>query len=318
MGGLIVCLAATLLVVDARCRALPDGGVQYVIQIEPQLLERLESGAIEAVASHVPREINDIRAYQITIGTQKLAENAPTADSLTRISADDETQWVPLPTDGVECRVWIKPEILDEFQKPGRVIEGRIPDDVEKPSLFTIAVGTKPSAASLPIVTEPAATDSAVTEPVAIDPVLTEPVDTQPPLPEPEAVAGTSEPAITKIEPSQPPLEPTPSGSSAEPCVMEPPTDSKRISMVKPANHIEQPETKPDEQPQAKADSNSPAKDQSAAPPEWPLWATLALLGLFASLAGNMFLLWILHDFRTRYRELLRRMEKVGQFGGTS
>ena len=69
MGGAIVCFAAVLLGVDASWPSLPDGGLQYVIQIEPQVFERLESGAIETVGSHVPPDLADIRAFQIVIGT---------------------------------------------------------------------------------------------------------------------------------------------------------------------------------------------------------------------------------------------------------
>ena len=35
---------------------------------------------------------------------------------------------------------------------------------------------------------------------------------------------------------------------------------------------------------------------------------SLALLGLFASLGANVFLVWVASDFRGRYRALLRRV----------
>ncbi len=313
MCGSIVCLAAVLLGVDARWPPLPDGGSQYVIRIEPQVLDRLESGAIEAVGSYVPPYVKDVRAFQITIGPQRLPNNAPTADVQSPILAGVDIDWISLPAGRVECRLWIKPEAVDELQKSGRVIEGKIPADMGEPSLFTIAVGTKPSAESVP------ATNAVEPEPVEpeADQLPTDPA-TSPPITQPNlAKPANSRPPLPIIDPpSQTPYATTaPTLTNAEPAL--PPSEAGTGSRPMPgqqANYVEPVKTTPIERPQTKADSDSTTKKESTAEDSatLPLSPIVTFLGLIASLAGNIFLLWIVRDFRSRYRELLGRMGEVG------
>jgi hypothetical protein len=98
-----------------------------------------------------------------------------------------------------------------------------------------------------------------------------------------------------------------------EPPAVKPGAGSRQIP-AQPVANLEQSKSTPDERLQPKADSNStPKKESSAGDPAKPrLPPTVTLLGLFASLAGNVFLLWIMRNFRSRYRVLLRRMGKVG------
>lgn len=267
MGGTIVCIAAVLLGIDARWPPLPDGGWQYVVQIEPQVLEQLESGAIESLESHVPPYLNDVRAYQIVIGTQQLAKTTRTPNVQSLILAGVDTEWVPLPDGRFECRMWIHADVLEELQQSGRVIEGWIPADVKTLSLFTITVGTKPLAVSLPT------TNGA-----------------NPPPPAEAPPTAEVEPAVL------------PQGNGGAPLQAD------------PATFIEPSETTPNDQPPPKTDSNSTAKEKPApaATTEWPLSPTVTLCGLAASLAANIFLFWIMRDYRKHHRRLLRRMGEVG------
>jgi hypothetical protein len=75
MCGHIACIAAVLLGVDAGWQPLPEGGIEYIIQIEPQLLETLKSG--EPIQSDVPSYVKDVRAYRIVVGTAKLPRELP-------------------------------------------------------------------------------------------------------------------------------------------------------------------------------------------------------------------------------------------------
>lgn len=75
MYGNIACIAAVLLGVDAGWQPLPEGGVEYIIQIEPELLETLKSG--EPIQSDVPSYVKDVRAYRITVGTGKVPRELP-------------------------------------------------------------------------------------------------------------------------------------------------------------------------------------------------------------------------------------------------
>ena len=73
MGTIMVCLAAAMVGVDVGWRRLPDGGMEYIIQIEPQTLEALRAG--EAIQSYVPAEAGDIRSYRIEVGSKKKLTN---------------------------------------------------------------------------------------------------------------------------------------------------------------------------------------------------------------------------------------------------
>ena len=78
MGTIMVCLAAAMLGVDVGWQRLPDGGMEYIIQIEPQTLEALRAG--EAIRSDVPAEAGDIRSYRIEVGSKKkLTRDKPAA-----------------------------------------------------------------------------------------------------------------------------------------------------------------------------------------------------------------------------------------------
>jgi hypothetical protein len=67
MSGTI--LAATILVVGISTgwKPLPEGGYEYIIQIEPQTLQTLSSG--QNVYSDILPALRGIRSYRITVGT---------------------------------------------------------------------------------------------------------------------------------------------------------------------------------------------------------------------------------------------------------
>jgi hypothetical protein len=69
------CIAAVLLGIDAGWQPLPDGGMLYMIQIEPHLLETLASG--EPIQSDVPSFVKNVRAYRIMVGTAELPRELP-------------------------------------------------------------------------------------------------------------------------------------------------------------------------------------------------------------------------------------------------
>jgi len=81
MNSLSVLVLAAALGVEAGWQPLPEGGHEYTIQLEPQLLGLLAKGG-EEIVSEVPPGL-DVRRYRITVGTGKLArDNGPQADPL--------------------------------------------------------------------------------------------------------------------------------------------------------------------------------------------------------------------------------------------
>jgi len=80
MNSLMICLAAVF-GFDVGWERLPDGGVEYIIQLDPQALKLLQAG--ETFQSHVPPAAGEIRSYRIVVGRAKLPrdEPPPTASS---------------------------------------------------------------------------------------------------------------------------------------------------------------------------------------------------------------------------------------------
>ena len=71
MHSLIFLVAATTLGVDVGYQPLPEGGLEYIIQIEPQLLGTLKQG--QDLESEIPAELN-VRKFRITVGSGKLPQ----------------------------------------------------------------------------------------------------------------------------------------------------------------------------------------------------------------------------------------------------
>lgn len=70
MSSLLFLVATAAVGVEVGWQPLPDGGHEYTIQIEPQLLELLADGTQE-IASEVPDEV-DVRRYRVIVGSGQL------------------------------------------------------------------------------------------------------------------------------------------------------------------------------------------------------------------------------------------------------
>jgi hypothetical protein len=76
MNGLMICVAMTV-GIDVGWQNLPKGGMEYIIQLDPQTLESLRSGM--AIQSEIPPAAGEIRSYRIMVGTQQLRRETPVA-----------------------------------------------------------------------------------------------------------------------------------------------------------------------------------------------------------------------------------------------
>jgi hypothetical protein len=73
MNALAVVLVAATFAVDYGWTARDDGGVEYIIQIEPHLAEALRNGDLpEGVASEIVPQVQNVRAFRIMIGEDDL------------------------------------------------------------------------------------------------------------------------------------------------------------------------------------------------------------------------------------------------------
>jgi len=213
MCEVMLCVATVALGIDVGWRPLPSGGIEYIIQLEPEVLEALKSG--EPIESAVLPEVENIRAYRITVGRGKLPR---------QLLASRQTA-------------------LDRLPRP------------------PLRPAIEPNKAN----------------------VVLPPRSLQPP-------AGGS-PYVPRT---------LPAGESGKPLA------ERQAAFIKPAD------------PKPAAESpQTPAVAVEQEDPQRPwLPLILTLLGLFASLAGNVFLLWVAADFRNRYRALLVGGKDPAQRGG--
>ncbi len=63
-------VAAATLGINASWQPLPEGGVEYIIQLDSQSIELLRSGM--PLESYIPAEAGNVRSYRIISGTQTL------------------------------------------------------------------------------------------------------------------------------------------------------------------------------------------------------------------------------------------------------
>ena len=244
MCGNILFLAAVLGGIDAGWEPLPEGGVQYLIQIDPGLLE--SRGLGESLESCIPPQVQDVRVVRISVGTGPLPRELPPEPAA---EPEDNS-----PVAEPEAKSW---SLRDPQREP----------------------------ADLP-------PDGPVTDPFTVKPPSYTPPPPQTFHPDPDgqpiaAQTGHEEPlGGTTAEPKPPP-------STARPSTASQSTSAAKLRPEKDSDKAEK----------------TPGNSESGKP-WWPL--TLVFFGLFASLGVNGFLLWIVADFRSRYRALLRRMGDLG------
>jgi hypothetical protein len=70
MTGICVMIAAATLGIDYGWQPVAGGGIEYIIQIEPQMIEALKDG--RDIASDLPSDLRGVRCYRITVGTGPL------------------------------------------------------------------------------------------------------------------------------------------------------------------------------------------------------------------------------------------------------
>ncbi|HVU90022.1 MAG TPA: hypothetical protein VHD36_22005, partial [Pirellulales bacterium] len=70
MNGVLALVAAATLGIDVGWQPLDDGGLEYIIQLEPQTLDSLRDG--QDLSSQLPPSLQGVRTYRITVGNGPL------------------------------------------------------------------------------------------------------------------------------------------------------------------------------------------------------------------------------------------------------
>jgi hypothetical protein len=301
-------LAVAAFGIDAGWEPLDGGGVVYIIQIEPDQLDRLKS--YDDLLSDMPKDL-DVRQVKITIGTGKLPRSSPKLTS--------------------ENPALEKPTLIAEGSIPARKSgEGKVSvaDDAAGPQL-TAPTGT-PADKSL--------AKSEASKPAEATPEKTttlRPIDdgysSRDPKPRDEEELNT---APTRIEPAAraprdelfatPPSRPLSSRQLEEPREIPQPSRLRERSTSLPADRYVR---EPDEDYEAakptlpssfrtadnstRLDSVSDDRNARGSDAAWgPVVAIFFFLLL--SMGANMWLAWIAWEARQRYQVLLDKYRSIG------
>jgi hypothetical protein len=140
MNAIMICLVAATLGSDVGWERLPDGGMEYVIQLDPETLDALRSGSSFQSTLH-PDAGDDVRSYRIILGNGKLRRDMPLARSAKKTN-----------TDTIEG-----PELLprqlspDKAKKPMPGQAAVFEEPAAKPAIATKSASAEPSKPWLPL-----------------------------------------------------------------------------------------------------------------------------------------------------------------------
>jgi hypothetical protein len=302
MTGLFVCLSAAVLGVDYGWQPIAGGGIEYIIQIEPQMLDALTRG--EDLSSALPPAARNIRRYRIVAGNAPLPHHGE-----------------PLPIDQGEEPAAEKKTVAAEALP---VRYDRLED----------SGGAAPAKLSMPLASPYPHDYEAVGIPLPHPALGPPPVIRQ----RPTSIHEEPDAATVAVEPIE--REETDSRGESQTAAVQDARDASDLwtsGAKRPAGFSPLPKTKPsegpkpaerrsslpskqvqplaaDKQPPGQGDEPlSPSDQQDSKNDEQPSEkpGSAALVGLFASLGGNVFLIWVATGQRNRYRSLLRRSHEA-------
>jgi len=292
--GIAVVIAAVG--IDVGWRPLEDGRFEYILQLEPSVLEALRAG--REVASDIPDGARGARCYRLTVGTATLprsdtppapADAAPTgAFDITTLKAPAEQfGWQALEGGGFECILQLDPQRLDALAA-GEDIQGELPAFLHDVRTYRITLGTQ----SLP------------RTPIGGEAKTPSPDDPRTAAPQP-----VSDSLIREASAEVPPALPSAATDAAKGNSPPPQQDVVAQTAGYAQAGVLNAAGAPD-------DSGSPS---SVSPPlselipqrlSWREPYTLALIGLFTSVGMNLYLGWVTWNANHRYRVL--RQQVVG------
>ncbi len=266
MMGIIVCCAFAPVGVDFGWQPVAGGGVEYIIQIEPQMLERLRAG--EDVFSDLPPRAGNIRGYRITVGTSVLPHHGqppPAGAPAPRSPQADRPTNDPLAAEG---------------PLPGPVLGPVLTMDQTTP-------GAAQHAAPAPLHRAEAA------KPLENQPTGFERAESNATESHASSSSSHQRPATKRAAENRGRVKQShevrrPASSGRPPVTSAPPSPNADVPQAAGAKTPARKSGLPS------AETASPARPSPA------------LFGLFASLGVNAFLLWVAVSQRTRYRALVK------------
>ncbi len=95
MNVLLISIAVATLGVDYGWKRLPDGGSEYIIQLNQQTLDALRDG--QPIQSDVMPEAGKVRSFRIVVGDEKLSRDKPLDKPTSQTAVLDPPRLAPNP-----------------------------------------------------------------------------------------------------------------------------------------------------------------------------------------------------------------------------
>jgi hypothetical protein len=301
MSPVFAFIAVAALGIDVGWQPLDEGGVEYIIQIEPDQVDRIVK--FDDLISNVPKDL-DVRRYRITIGNEKLPRITPKTSPAARSALKKAAPIVDMPAPTKEV-----------------IAEGTIPAAEPKPEATILE-----SSDSTPIeLAEPTnfegpelpATETTAQKPVAGTFLTSDPAP-QDEEGEEDSYSSGSQPAGRTLSSQRDDLLGSSSKSRlrSESAENMSPRLSAEDNRYAP-NDYEAQKPRADKSPLhtalnlKKGSDNDSNLETSAGDNAWG-----PLVGIFffllISMAANMWLGWVAWEARTRYQVLLEKYRAAG------
>ncbi len=266
--------------VDTGWQPHEAGGLEYIIQIEPELLAALREG--ESLTSEIPAHVEGVRRYRIVVGNKPLPKISPPPASQ-NAPPPAQQQQSPPPPRATERE---QPPRSEATEPP------RVPPTEQAAEAAAPRYPTEPRYPS-----EPQGTDAlpsrepndAATEQAA-----------QPQ--QPEAQPEPRYPDFDPPPPHRPELEPAVEPS--RPAISEPIAETEPPRIFDGDGEPEGLQTTFKQPTEAASGSSAASSAETSDAPTLVGWS-IALLLLVASLAANIYLGWMWIDTRRRYQSLV-------------
>jgi hypothetical protein len=312
MTTLTMLIGLATLGVETGWQPVDDGALEYIIQIEPSLLDALRDG--QPITSEIPAELKGVRRYKIVVGKAQLPRtDLPAPPGSTPAGPTALAQGSPgtPPPPAASLPGGSLPGGSSPAVTPPAAAAAALPPDRYALPFSQAGVPVVPPAAGAggppagqsaspnPPSPNPAAPGGVafpLGSPSAAGPAATTPSTTPP------AAAGSSLPA----EAQRPP--PTTDGLSKSASPREFRPDVKTADLAGGSLVVPQANRSPDTPEMGdKSGSDHPATAAEVAPSKPWLPLLMTTLVLLVSLGGNLYLGLIAWDARHHYRKLVRQ-----------
>lgn len=95
MNALLMCIALVTAGIDVGWERRPEGGMEYIIQLDPAMLESLRAG--ETIESSKLPQVRDVRSWRILVGNRTLPREEPATEIETPSLPDPRGQPTTTP-----------------------------------------------------------------------------------------------------------------------------------------------------------------------------------------------------------------------------